>query len=443
MKVAVVGTGIAGNVAAYHLHRSGEHDLTVYEAAGHVGGHTHTHDVRLDGDERTWRVDTGFIVFNDRTYPHFEQLLDSLRVPSQPSTMSFSVTDEPSGVEYQGSSVDGLFARRSNALRPSHWRMLAEIVRFNREAPALLEGKAFAADGAEAPDLPLGAYLEAGKYSRAFIDRYVIPMGAAIWSTDPARMLGFPARFFVRFLHHHGMLALRGRPQWRVIQGGSASYVERLTAPFRDRIRVRMPVEWIRRSGGGVFLKARDAEVERFDAVFIACHSDQALALLADPSPAEREVLGAIPYQRNEAVLHTDVRALPRRRRAWAAWNYRVRAEPGAPVSLTYDMNTLQSLDAPERFLVTLNAGDAIDPARVIARLSYDHPLFTPAGVAAQARQAEVNGPLGTYYCGAWWRNGFHEDGVVSALRALGHFAATTARARIHAHAERALPRAG
>ncbi len=410
MKIAIVGAGIAGNVAAWHLHR--EHDITVFEAGAHAGGHSHTHELEQAG--RRYAVDTGFIVFNDWTYPNFIALLDELGVASQPSSMSFSVRDEASGLEYNGTTLNTLFAQRSNLLRPSFLGMLRDILRFNREAPALLE-----APGGE---LPLGEVLARGGYGRAFIERYIVPMGAAIWSTDPASMQRFPARFFVRFLHNHGMLSVNARPQWRVIRGGSARYVEQLTAPFRDRIRLRTPVESVRRLPGSVIVKARGRDAERFDALFLACHSDQALRLLADPSPAERAVLSAIPYQENEAVLHTDTRLLPRKRRAWAAWNYHVLREPGERVALTYNMNILQGLDAPEPYLVTLNRGDQIDPAKVIKRITYHHPQFTPAGVAAQARQAELNGPLNTYYCGAWWRHGFHEDGVVSALAALDHF---------------------
>ncbi len=409
MRIAIVGTGIAGNVAAWHLHR--EHDITVFEAGAHAGGHSHTHELEQAG--KRYAVDTGFIVFNDWTYPNFIRLLGELGVDSQPSSMSFSVRDEASGLEYNGTTLNTLFAQRSNLLRPSFLGMLRDILRFNREAPALLE-----APGGE---LPLGEVLARGGYGRAFIERYIVPMGAAIWSTDPASMQRFPARFFVRFLHNHGMLSVNARPQWRVIRGGSARYVEQLTAPFRDRIRLRTPVESVRRLPGSVIVKARGRDAERFDALFLACHSDQALRLLADPSPAERAVLSAIPYQENEAVLHTDTRLLPRKRRAWAAWNYHVLREPGERVALTYNMNILQGLDAPEPYLVTLNRGDQIDPAKVIKRITYHHPQFTPAGVAAQARQAELNGPLNTYYCGAWWRHGFHEDGVVSALAALDH----------------------
>jgi predicted NAD/FAD-binding protein len=409
MKIAIIGSGIAGNVVAHRLHR--EHDVTVFEAAGHVGGHSHTHVVEQAG--RRYDVDTGFIVFNERTYPNFTALLAQLGVASQESSMSFSVRCESTGLEYNGTTLNTLFAQRRNLVRPSFLGMIRDILRFNREAPALL--------GEEAGELPLGELLGRGRYGRAFVDHYVVPMGAAIWSTDPAAMLEFPARFFVRFLHNHGMLSVDDRPVWRTVSGGSARYVEKLTAPFRQRIRLNAPVEWIRRPPGSVIVKARGHEAARYDAAFVACHSDQALALLADASGPEREVLGAIRYQRNDAALHTDTRLLPKRRLARAAWNYH-RLPGHGPVALTYDMNVLQRLDAPEPFLVTLNCGDAIEPARVIKRLVYHHPLFTRESVAAQARHAELNRGRRTYYCGAYWRYGFHEDGVVSALDALRHF---------------------
>ena len=410
MKIAIVGTGIAGNLAAYRLSR--EHDLVVYESGGHVGGHTHTHEVEQAG--RRYHVDTGFIVFNDWTYPNFIGLLDELGVASQASSMSFSVRDERSGVEYNGTSLNTLFAQRRNLLRPTFLRMIRDILRFNREAPALL--------GAAGEGPSLGEYLADGGYAREFIEHYILPMGAAIWSTAPEHIERFPARFFIRFFHHHGMLSVDERPQWRVIRGGSARYVEPLTAPFRARIRLNTPVEWVRRLPGHVVVKSCDHEAEKFDALFLACHSDEALALLSDASPVEREVLGAIPYQRNEAVLHTDSRLLPRAKRAWGAWNYHVPAAPRSRVALTYNMNILQSLDSPEPFLVTLNHSESIDPARILKRIAYDHPLYTAQGVAAQARQRELNGWQRTYFCGAYWRNGFHEDGVTSALAALEHF---------------------
>ena len=420
MKIAIIGSGVAGNVVARRLHRA--HDITVYEAASHIGGHTHTHSVEQAG--RRYEVDTGFIVFNDRTYPHFIALLDELGVASQESSMSFSVRNEASGLEYNGTTLNTLFAQRRNLLRPSFLGMIRDILRFNREAPAMLAER-----GGE---LPLGELLARGRYGRAFVEHYIVPMGASIWSSDPASMLEFPARFFVRFLHNHGMLTVNDRPVWRTIRGGSARYVEKLTAPFRERIRLNTPVEWMRRLPGSVIVKARGSEALRFDAAFLSCHSDQALRLLADPSRVERDVLGAIPYQTNEAVLHTDTRLLPKRRLAWAAWNYHVLPEDRGPIALTYNMNILQRLDAPTPFLVTLNRSEAIDPARVIKRITYHHPLFTPSAVAAQARQRELNGAHRTYYCGAWWSNGFHEDGVVSALHSLAHFEQDHAQRPLH-----------
>ena len=425
MKIAVIGTGIAGNVAAYHL--APDHDVTVFEAGSHVGGHTHTHQIEQAG--RRYDVDTGFIVFNNETYPNFIHLLDTLGVDSQPSRMSFSVRVEQSGLEYNGATLDSLFAQRRNLLRPSFWRMIKDILRFNREAPALIDQPG--------NDVTLGEYLATNAYSHAFTEHYIVPMGAAIWSTDAANLRRFPARYFVRFFHNHGMLSVDNRPEWRVIRGGSSRYVDALTAGFRGRgIRLNSRVRSVRRLAGHVYIKPDHGETERFDAAFLACHSDQALGILEDASALEREILGAIPYQVNEAVLHTDARLMPRARRAWGAWNYHVLNEREERVALTYNMNILQSLDAPAPFLVTLNRTAAIDPARIIKRIRYEHPLYTPAGVAAQARQHEINGPLNTYFCGAYWRYGFHEDGVVSANNALAHFEARS-------HAQRTLHRAG
>jgi len=409
MKIAIIGTGIAGNVAARCLHR--DHDITVFEGAAYVGGHTHTHRIELDGEVQ--HVDTGFIVYNDRTYPHFTRLLSDLGVASQESSMGFSVRNERTGLEYSGSTVTGLLAQRRNALRPSFLRMVADILRFNREAPRSL--------ARSADEIPLSELLDRGGYSRAFRDDYLIPMGAAIWSTDPTRMLAFPARFFVRFLHNHGMLTVNDRPVWRVVVGGSARYVERLVAPWRDRIRLDSPVREVRRVRNRVLVTALGT-TERFDHVFFACHADDALRLLADPSPAERQVLSAFTFQRNEATLHTDTRLLPRARRAWAAWNYHVTPDSEQRVTLTYNMNILQGLRSRRTYCVTLNRDESIDPRLIIRRLTYDHPLFTPRSVAAQERHREISGVARIHYCGAYWRYGFHEDGVVSALQAVRRF---------------------
>jgi predicted NAD/FAD-binding protein len=410
MKIAVIGTGIAGNVAARELCR--EHDVTVFEAGDHVGGHTHTHTI--DDNGRSLAIDTGFIVFNDWTYPNFIALLDKLGVSSQPSEMSFGVKCERTGLEYKGHTLNTLFAQRRNLLRPSFHRMLRDIIRFNREAKSLLE--------TSDDSLTLGDYLHGNHYSIAFIDYYIIPMGAAIWSAEPRRMLSFPATCFARFFANHGLLNIRNRPQWRVIRGGSRNYVDKLTAPFRQQIRLNTPVTGITRRATHVEVSSARYGMERFDHVFIACHSDQALAMLRDASPLEREVLGAIPYQHNDVVLHTDTSLLPRRRLAWSAWNYHRLAGDNAAVAVTYNMNLLQGLSTQQTYLVTLNNSAAINPDKIIKRLSYDHPVFTQDGIAAQRRQGEINGVRRSYFCGAYWRYGFHEDGVVSALNALAHF---------------------
>ncbi|MBS0320757.1 MAG: FAD-dependent oxidoreductase [Proteobacteria bacterium] len=425
-RIAIVGTGIAGSVAAYRLHAAG-HAITVFEADARPGGHTHTHEIERNG--QTLAVDTGFIVFNDRTYPHFVALLRELGVSVQDTVMSFSVRNDARNLEYNGTSLNGLFAQRRNIVDPRFLRMIAEILRFHRVAPTLL-----AANDADVDAMPLGDFLAAHRFGGRFVEDYLVPMGAAIWSTDPARMLAFPARFFVRFLHNHGMLTVDDRPTWHTVRGGSARYLDRLMAPWRHRVRLATPVERVQRQGGGVQIHARGHSAEHFDHVFLACHADQALAMLADPAPEEREILGALQYQRNEAVLHTDTSLLPARRRAWAAWNYHVPRRPGGGVTLTYDMNILQRLAAPDTYCVTLNATADVDPRKVLRTMTYDHPLFTPAGIAAQKRHAEISGVRRTHYCGAYWRYGFHEDGVVSAMTALQRFEETS-------DAQRALPR--
>jgi predicted NAD/FAD-binding protein len=413
VRVAIVGSGVAGLVVAHQLHRS--HDICVFEADPRVGGHVHTVDVEAGG--RTWAVDTGFIVFNEENYPNLVRLLDALGVESQPSTMSFSVKDERSGLEWNGSSLDQIFAQRSNLLRPSFHGMLAEVVRFRRESRELLDG------GAGEPTL--GEFLAARGYARTFVEDCIVPMGASIWSADPAAIVRFPARTFARFFHNHRFLETE-QPGWRVVRGGSRSYLGPLTAPFRDRIRTGTPVARIRRGPDGVEVTPHGGSPERFDEVVIATHSDQALRMLADPTPAEREVLGAFGWQANDTVLHTDTAVLPKARRAWGAWNYLVPAAAQGRPLLTYDMNRLQTLDAPETFCVSLNMSDRIDPSLVRRRLDYDHPVFTTESVRAQRRHSEVSGVNRTHYAGAYWGYGFHEDGVNSALAVARAFGADT-----------------
>jgi uncharacterized protein len=410
MRIAIIGAGISGLTVAHLLHR--DHDLTVFEGAGYAGGHTNT--VRVDAPDATHHVDTGFIVFNDRNYPNFERLLARIGVASQPSNMSFAVSDEDGDFEYSSVSANGLFAKRSHLAAPWFHRMLADVVRFQRAAHDLVRS------GADGPSL--GHWVEELRLSRPFIDRLIVPQAAAVWSADPRQMWTFPARFLAEFFDNHGMLELRNRPRWRVVRGGSARYVEQLTAPWRDRLRLSTPVQAIHRADDHVVVQPRGGEPERFDHVVLATHSDQALSLLADPSDREHELLGAIPYQPNQAVLHTDERMLPRRRRAWASWNYHLLDEPAGPATVTYHMNRLQGLEADREFCVTLNRADAIDPDKVIRRIDYAHPVFTAAGEAAQARHHEISGAERTHFCGAYWGWGFHEDGVKSALRVAEHF---------------------
>ncbi len=412
MRIAVVGAGVSGLVTAHLLAR--DHEVTIFEANDYAGGHTNT--VRIDTTHETHHVDTGFIVFNDRNYPNFERLLQRLGVAAQPSSMTFSVSDGRGDFEYNGSSPNGLFAKRAHLVTPWFHRMIADLARFNRAAQELLSS---ADDGPS-----LGDWLEQQRFSRPFIDRLIVPQASAVWSADPHQMWSFPARFLAEFFDNHGMLSLRHRPQWRTVQGGSARYVEALLGQFTGRVRLATPVQSVHRADDHVLVAPRGGEPERFDHVVLAAHSDQALAMLADASDREHEVLGAIPYQPNEAVLHTDPRMLPRRRRAWASWNYHLPDSPTAQTTVTYHMNRLQSLRTEEQYCVTLNRTGAIDPRRIIRTIAYAHPVFTQAGMAAQRRVAEISGRDRTHFCGAYWGWGFHEDGVVSALRVADRFGA-------------------
>jgi uncharacterized protein len=414
MRIGIVGTGVSGLVCAHMLH--GDHELVVFEAGEQAGGHADT--VHVETDTGAYDLDTGFIVFNDRNYPMFERLLDELAVPTQPSQMSFGVSD---GVdfEYNSASPNGLFASRAHVVTPSFHRMIVDLVRFNRDARRLLASE-------ETPSL--GDWLVRRRYSRAFIERLIVPQASAVWSADPAQMWSFPARFLVEFFDNHGMLGFRDRPRWRTITGGSRNYVEALTRPWRERLRLSTPVTGVSRDPDHVTVCSRGHEPERFDAVVMATHSDQALALLADPSERERELLGAIPYQRNEAVLHTDRSLLPRRRHAWASWNFHLGVGAPGRCTVTYHMNRLQSLRADREFCVTLNRTAAIDPDQIIRTVQYAHPVYTPRGVAAQARHHEISGRNRTHYCGAYWGWGFHEDGVNSAQRVVRELTAELVR---------------
>jgi predicted NAD/FAD-binding protein len=402
MKIAIIGTGISGLVAAYLLSR--EHEINVFEANDYIGGHTVT--TKVECEDGPLAVDAGFIVYNEASYPNFVKLLAELEVATQPTTMSFSVRSDRTGLEYAGTNLDTFFAQRSNLLRPSHYRLAGEILRFNKAARQAL-GNGLAGT--------LGDFLTDHRLSPALVEHYIIPLTAAIWSTEPRRALDTPARFILRFLDNHRLLGTRGYHPWRVIRGGSQRYVEKLTAPFVDRIRLRTPVRRLNRSPAGVEVST-DEGTESFDQVVVAAHSDQALRMLASPTALEREILGAISYQPNHAVVHTDESVLPTRRKAWASWNYRIPREADRPVVVTYNMTQLQSLPVESAYCVSLNTQDEITGKSRIASFDFEHPLFTEPAVAAQDRHAEISGVDRIHYCGAYWRHGFHEDGVVSAL---------------------------
>lgn len=406
MRIAVIGSGISGLACAHYL--SAEHTVSVFESGRRLGGHTATMDVELG--TRRYAIDTGFIVFNDWTYPNFIALMEELGVSSRPTNMGFSVRDEERGLEYAGGNLDALFAQRRNLVSPRFLAMVRDILRFNRESVADLDA------GRLTDDETLGEYLQRNRYSEGFRRDYLIAMGSAIWSSDCASMLDFPVLFFLRFFRNHGLLSIRNRPQWRVIEGGSREYIAPLCRRFEDRIYTNTPVQQLRRDPAGAILRLGNGDEKRFDQVVIATHSDQALAMLGDASEAEKDILGALPYQANDVVLHTDTRLLPRNRKTWSSWNYRLGVDESRAV-LTYNMNILQGINAPETFCVTLNDTDSINPHRILGRFTYDHPVFSLRGMAAQARWDEINGVNHTWYCGAYWHNGFHEDGVVSALR--------------------------
>lgn len=406
-RIAVIGAGVSGLTAAWLL--ADKHDVHMFEAGDYAGGHTNTEQVEVGG--RTWPVNTGFIVFNDWTYPNFIKLMDRLGVASEVSNMSFSVDCHASGLQYNGTSLNTLFAQRRNLFNLNFLKMIREILRFNKETRADL------AAGTIPDGETLGEYLNRNGYSRYFRNYYIVPMGAAIWSAPEIVLEQFPIRFFLQFFNNHGMLSVDDRPTWQVISGGSATYVNRMMDRLGERTHLNSPVTSVKRDADGVTLVTNGQE-HRFDQVIFGCHSDQALAMLDDATEDERNILGAIAYQKNDVVLHTDASVLPSNRLAWAAWNYMIPEHSTQPVSVTYNMNVLQNFDdAPETFCVTLNRSRDINPEKVIKRFEYDHPVFTLDAVAAQERYDDIGNRNRTHFCGAYWFNGFHEDGVRSALR--------------------------
>lgn len=410
MRIAVVGSGIAGLASAWLLSRI--HDVVLFEANGYLGGHTHTHDIKLF--DRSYRVDSGFIVHNPQHYPLLTRLFEELGVASQPTTMSFSVRNEASGLEYNATTLDTLFCQRRNLASPRFLGMVRDLFRFYRQAPALLE-----LDD-EGPTL--GDYLAQHRYGDAFRDEHLVPMASALWSSPSAKILSFPARYLAQFMANHQMLQVSDRAQWRVVCNGSVSYIEALRARWHLTERLGCAVHSVRRHPEGVEVQTASG-VERFDQVVLACHSDEALALLSDASERECDVLGAIQYQDNDAVLHTDASLLPTQRKAWAAWNALIPRQREDACTVSYCMNLLQGIASPEPFIVTLNGGEAIQSDKVLRRMRYQHPVYDHASVAAQSRKAEIQGQQRTWFAGAYWGWGFHEDGMCSAVevaRALG-----------------------
>ena len=401
MKIAIVGSGISGNTVAHLLHK--KHNITLFEKNNRIGGHSHTHNIEINGSPIS--VDTGFIVFNKKTYPLFSSLLRELDVAHEDSKMSFSVFSKKTGLEYNGTSLNTLFSQRRNIFNPKFIKMIFEILRFNKESLGLLN---------TSKELSLGDYLAKNTYSDYFLKNYILPMGSAIWSSNLETMIKFPAKFFVTFLHNHGMLNINNRPQWLTISNGSKSYVQKLCYPFIDNIRLNSNIKFIERKSNKVIVHSKYGS-ENFDYIFMACHSNEALAILKDASNNEKEILGAIPYTNNEVYLHTDSSIMPKYKLSWAAWNYNIDSKESEPITLTYNMNILQNIKIETPVLVTLNPKGCIDPKKIIKKLNYAHPTFSIDSINAQKKHHIISGINRTFFAGAYWGNGFHEDGVKSA----------------------------
>ena len=415
-KIAIIGSGVSGLICGYNLSRN--HDVLMFEANDYIGGHTATINVEKDG--KSWEIDTGFIVFNDRTYPHFQGLMDALDVDYQPTEMSFSVTNEKTGLVYNGNSVATLFAQKSNLFKPKFWGLIRSILRFNKRCKAL--NKAGNIDG----DKTVGEFLKEEKFNQYFAENYILPMGAAIWSASLGEIESFPLRFFIQFFDNHGLLNVADRPQWFSIKGGSKQYIPKLIRGFEDNIHLSKAVANVKKDAEGWVVSFESGQNQHFDEVVFACHSDQALGMLDEPTEAQQEILSSIPYRENEVILHTDEKLLPNISQAVASWNYHLSGSREEPASVTYSMKILQCLpeDAPE-FCVTLNKTQEIDPAKVMGTYNYSHPVFSRGMVAAQQRREEICGIDHLHFCGAYWYSGFHEDGVRSAIDICKRFEAS------------------
>ncbi|MDU0111866.1 FAD-dependent oxidoreductase [Psychrosphaera aquimarina] len=410
--IAIIGSGVSGLTAAYLL--SKKHKVTVFEKAPQIGGHTATVDVEVAGEP--FAIDTGFIVFNDRTYPNFLALLDEIGIKKQETEMSFSVHNCQTKLEYNGHNLNTLFAQRRNIFNPRFWLLIKEILRFNKLCKSIYKHQSFV------EEYTLGEFLQDNNFSGYFSEHYILPMGAAIWSSSLEQMSRFQFRFFVQFFNNHGLLNIADRPQWFVIPNGSRSYLAPLCEPFKDNIVVNAEIESITRDSGVVQLHFLDNTIQTFDDVVIACHSDHALNLLGDASKDEKEILSAMTYSDNSVILHTDINLLPKRKKAWASWNYQLTNNRSKPASVTYNMNILQGLDTEHTFCVTLNQKYEIDPTKVLREFTYQHPVFTIASIKAQQQRNKICGQQHTHFAGAYWYNGFHEDGVRSAVEVAARF---------------------
>ncbi len=408
MKIAIIGSGISGNTLAYYLNP--HHQITLFESNDRIGGHSHTHHIDIFNQKVS--VDTGFIVFNKKTYPNFLKLLHELKVPYENSAMSFSVKDSQKDFEYNGTSLNALFAQRKNFMNPRFYKMISEILRFNKSSIILLSSD---------EEISLGDYLKREGYSDFFKKYYILPMGSAIWSSNIKTMMEFPAKFFIQFFNNHGMLNINDRPQWLTISGGSINYVNKMIEPFRKKIKLNQNIKYVERKKDHIAIHHKD-RIEKFDWIFFACHSDEALKLIKSPGLHEKNILKAIPYTDNEVVLHYDDHFMPKRKLAWAAWNYHIDDNANSPASLTYNMNILQNLKTEAPLLVTLNPLQKINKKKIIKTLSYAHPQYSLRSIEAQSKQHLISGVNRTSFAGAYWGNGFHEDGVKSALDAIQQF---------------------
>lgn len=410
--IAVIGSGISGLTSAYLL--SEKHNVTVFEKNDYLGGHTATVDIEYQGENQT--IDTGFIVFNDRTYPNFLRLLFQINIGKQPTEMSFSVHNTQTGLEYNGHTLSTLFAQRSNLFNPKFWSLIFQIIRFNKACK-----RAYASNDYDL-NLTLGDFLKDNNFNDYFAQHYILPMGAAIWSSSLDEMQQFQFKFFVQFFNHHGLLNIADRPQWYVIPGGSRSYINPLIEPFKDNIKLNATIKSVTRLNDKVQILFADESEQEFDEVVFACHSDQSLALLGDASVDEKRILGDIAYSANEVVLHTDIAMLPKRRKAWASWNYQLSDNRSKPASVTYNMNILQGLNSEHTYCVTLNQTDDIAPEHILRKFTYHHPVFNLNSLRGQSQRKKICGVNHTHFAGAYWYNGFHEDGVKSAVDVAARF---------------------